>query len=307
MAALQVLRQVGKIADADFLALEVLPILWIFALGPLLDLEQFQSFMSLIKALSTHVEREQTRKLKDLTVSNALPASRATAKQNAVSANVSEGDVDFESLVTGRNSKTGTPDILSDWGAPNSRPSASRAPSQQQTSTASSFAWSTPAVASPTTWSLPVGQANPLRTPLAATRTVTPDQGSSTAFTALTPSTPYSQPLQPSRPMLPSNLSASHTAAVPPAINWSAASAQSAAPPGANRAMNGSIGSAARPTRQGMPSFSIPPPPTSPLALPNGAGFSNLNVASSQHRLGTNVQNSASAPKKGLDMYESLL
>jgi len=40
MAALSVFRQVGKIADADFVAMEVLPIMWAFSLGPLLNLQQ---------------------------------------------------------------------------------------------------------------------------------------------------------------------------------------------------------------------------------------------------------------------------
>ena len=40
MAALSVFKQVGKMADADFVAIEVLPVVWAMSLGPLLDLEQ---------------------------------------------------------------------------------------------------------------------------------------------------------------------------------------------------------------------------------------------------------------------------
>ena len=40
MAALNVFKQVGKIADTDFIAMEVLPIMWAFSLGPLLNLQQ---------------------------------------------------------------------------------------------------------------------------------------------------------------------------------------------------------------------------------------------------------------------------
>jgi hypothetical protein len=40
MAALNVFRQVGRLADSDFLAMEVLPIVWSMSLGPLLNLEQ---------------------------------------------------------------------------------------------------------------------------------------------------------------------------------------------------------------------------------------------------------------------------
>ncbi|AEO64249.1 uncharacterized protein THITE_2060904, partial [Thermothielavioides terrestris NRRL 8126] len=60
MAALNVLRVVGGVADADFVALEILPVLWSMSLGPLLDLKQFQAFMELIKSLSSRVEEEQT-------------------------------------------------------------------------------------------------------------------------------------------------------------------------------------------------------------------------------------------------------
>lgn len=40
MAALSVFEQVGRIADVDFIAMEVLPIMWSFSLGPLLNLQQ---------------------------------------------------------------------------------------------------------------------------------------------------------------------------------------------------------------------------------------------------------------------------
>lgn len=63
MAALNVLRQIGGVADAEFVALDLLPVLWSMSLGPLLDLPQFQAFQDLIKSLSSRVESEQTKKL----------------------------------------------------------------------------------------------------------------------------------------------------------------------------------------------------------------------------------------------------
>jgi len=63
MAALNVLRQIGGVADAEFVALDLLPVLWSMSLGPLLDLQQFQAFQDLIKSLSSRVESEQTKKL----------------------------------------------------------------------------------------------------------------------------------------------------------------------------------------------------------------------------------------------------
>ncbi|EQL01093.1 protein kinase domain-containing protein ppk32 [Ophiocordyceps sinensis CO18] len=52
ISALNVLRIVGQIADAEFVAMEILPVLWSMSLGPLLELKQFQAFMELIKSLS---------------------------------------------------------------------------------------------------------------------------------------------------------------------------------------------------------------------------------------------------------------
>ncbi|PHH85793.1 hypothetical protein CDD83_11153 [Cordyceps sp. RAO-2017] len=43
VAALNVFRLVGQVADAEFVAMEILPILWSMSLGPLLDLGQFQA------------------------------------------------------------------------------------------------------------------------------------------------------------------------------------------------------------------------------------------------------------------------
>ena len=71
LAALDVFKAIGPQVDSDFLAIDVLPILWQFSLGPLLNLEQFQAYMSLIKRLSSRVENEQTRKLQELGANNA--------------------------------------------------------------------------------------------------------------------------------------------------------------------------------------------------------------------------------------------
>jgi SCY1-like protein 2 len=74
IAALNVLRVVGENADTDYVAMDILPILWSMSLGPLLDLKQFQSFMELIKSLSSRVEVEQTKKLQELSGSNGSRA-----------------------------------------------------------------------------------------------------------------------------------------------------------------------------------------------------------------------------------------
>lgn len=319
MAALQVLRQVGKVADTDFLAMETLPILWTFALGPLLDLKQFQAFVSLIKSFSSHIEREQTRKLQELTSSNGAPTSRATVKQNtwsAASPSTAQvgGEADFESLVTGHKAKNGTPDILSGWDASSTRPNTSQSSLPPQSNPgATKFAWSGAAPSQPASRQLNILRATP-----ANTRSVTPDQSLNSTFSALTPNTPYSQPLQPmtattttSIRKIPTPSYQSTMTPAAPAINWSSAANNSSANWGASqRPGMGSMAGPPMAATQRMPSFSIPPPPTSPLSAQQNSGFSSFSsTLQPTNGTGSRAQPSpAAAPaKKGLDMYESLL
>lgn len=319
MAALRVLRQVGKVADADFLAMEVLPILWTFALGPLLDLQQFQSFMGLIKSLSTHIEREQTKKLQESTSSNGVPASRAAGKQGAwaPTTNTTDqagGEVDFESLVSGNKANNGNTDILSDWGPPAMvSAGASQALPKPQV-TKSNFSWSTADTSKAIPPPRSAGQMNALKaSSFGTSRTVTPDQSLNSSFTPLQPGNPFSQPLQPLQPSQPSNISlrpmqmssmggapssafSSSTAA--PSINWSAATTNNN--PGAV-----SWGTQ-RPPTQTTPSFSIAPPPKAPFyPQQNGSSHSNYTIAAPPPP--TSQQPGQPAQKTGLDQYASLL
>lgn len=115
MAALAVFKQVGRIADAEFLAMEALPILWNFSLGPLLNLQQFQAFMDLIKSLSARIEQEQVRKLKEIssTSTRSIDTTRSNDLMNVGSvnglsgANDDVGENDFERLVLGKRSPNG--------------------------------------------------------------------------------------------------------------------------------------------------------------------------------------------------------
>ena len=106
MAALEVFKEVGKIADSDFLAMDVLPILWQFSLGPLLNLQQFQAFMTLIKSLSSRIEQEQTRKLQELSSSNTAAVARSNDFMTFAAIGGTNGtettngeETDFETLV----------------------------------------------------------------------------------------------------------------------------------------------------------------------------------------------------------------
>lgn len=119
IAALAVLRQVGHIADPEFIALDILPVLWSMSLGPLLDLKQFQSFMSLVKELSARVETEQTRKLQELSGSREKYTiggdDSISTGNNLLTKNIGssdETDSDFERLVKGAASDS-SPSISS--------------------------------------------------------------------------------------------------------------------------------------------------------------------------------------------------
>ena len=302
MAALAVFKQVGKIADAEFLAMDVLPILWSFSLGPLLNLQQFQEFMTLIKTLSAKIEQEQTRKLQDLSSSNAngiSNSSRAKDLMNMGSPNVmfgangeeDVGESDFERLVLGRGGvgKAGSTDMLGD----SLRPKPPRAQSTQvQTPT---FSWSTPVMsttAAPTNIWASIG--NP------GSRTITPDN---TMFSAVS-SQPAQQPtfVQPA-----ANGLNSFTPMPPMASSASLYSGMSSTT---------STAPAMRPL-QPQPTFSIAPPPQtsssmSAFSLPPPPSQSNFQTQ--YGGLGANRNTSQPSikpvpppPKKGLDAYESLI
>ncbi|KUI69317.1 Protein kinase domain-containing protein ppk32 [Cytospora mali] len=122
--ALNVLRVVGNYADPEFIAMDILPILWHMSLGPLLNLKQFQNFMELIKTLSKKVEEEQTRKLQELSgTTNGSTAGPAddfmsfggiTGTQFDVATGATEDD--FEKLVKGKSSSNnGNPMDAAGW------------------------------------------------------------------------------------------------------------------------------------------------------------------------------------------------
>ncbi|KAG8626110.1 hypothetical protein KVT40_006511 [Elsinoe batatas] len=259
MAAMKVFRQVGKVVDTDFIATDILPVLWSFALGPLLDLQQFQTFMTLIKSLSARIEREHSRKLQELSSSNASASIRSTRTASAFKsgpAATNGDDVDFESLVSGRKAN-GTPDIINDWDAA-ARPNL---PTNGTFPWASQVPSRTPAI-------------NSLRPQQSTHRSVTPDQ-SLNAFTSLTPASAFNAPLQPYRAG-----SVSSTTSIPsrPAqqstVDWSSAMSPTANIWAQNSAGT-SAGNSPMATRQTSNSFTIAPPPKSPPI--GGINYGGLN------------------------------
>ncbi|KAI2628150.1 kinase-like domain-containing protein [Xylaria nigripes] len=263
MAALDVLRVVGETADADFVAMEMLPILWNMSLGPLLDLKQFQGFMVLIRSLSRRVEDEQTRKLQELAITNGVPAASPNddflgfggVTGTAFDATNTSSPDDFERLVKGKISQVQSSSRASSWDAvsnPGVTTSATKPPPAQ-------FSWSTPTPASSSPFNPPNTQS--------LFRTVTPDLS---AFSALSPqNTQYSQPLQPNTNTVQT------THAVQPAtsgINWPSTTGMSHAPlpmntmtssmSSMNMGMNMNMNQPRPPMNQPS-SFSLAPPPSS--------------------------------------------
>lgn len=309
MAALRVFKQVGEVADTDFLAMDVLPLLWTFSLGPLLNLQQFQAFMELIKTLSGRIEREQTRKLQELGSSNGGTAmgSKAFNSRSAASStnNLSNGDeTDFEALVSGRKPgmNGNNNDLMNDWGAPTS---ATAKPAQHQLpQSTTSFSWQTPSQPSTTTTGM---GGNTLRAQqqFQTSRAITPDQTLS-SFASLTPSSPWSQPLQPSAPAASSSAVGMPLRPAQSNMGMSMASNNQGSSIDWSAAAAGKSGSglgASSASSFANKGFAIPPPPMSPQATGNQQrqqqqGFQGSNWSST----GTGT-----GQKSGLDKYESLI
>ncbi|KAL0934287.1 protein kinase domain-containing protein ppk32 [Colletotrichum truncatum] len=300
MAALSVLHVVGEAADADFVAMDILPILWHMSLGPLLNLKQFQTFMDLIKKLSRRVEDEQTKKLQELSGTNGSTAAPnddflGFAGVSGTSFDQSNGGTadDFESLVKGKTARTSTSDAFSSWDeAPAAAKVASPSGTRSATPKTPAFSWSTPP---PTqTAASATSQFAPPK-PQPSFRTVTPDLGS---FQAMTPiSTQFSKPLQPT-----TQASAQQQTHTSSSINWSTAatptsnlwsssaastpgfsSSHSMSPPPSGSAFGGlnssmsnmSLGGQRPGLSQQSSSFSLPPPPgNNSMGSSGSSGFS---------------------------------
>lgn len=282
--ALNVLRVVGDHADPEFIAMDILPILWSMSLGPLLNLKQFQGFMDLIKTLSKRVEEEQTRKLQELAgVSNGAASGPADEFMSFGGISGTEFDVatggtedDFEKLVKGKASSNNVNPMDSGWGDTASR-SSLNSPGMKSpvASQSAAFSWSTP---SPTTAAPPASSVSGFKAQQGSFRTVTPDLGS---FGTLTPSsTQFSQPLQPQSAFPPPAQPAASTS-----LNWGAASTAPVNP----------WASTTTPTLQPSRSTMSPPPSTT-----YGGGLNNSMASLSMNQqqrpaMGSTLNRSASS------------
>ncbi|KAI6877483.1 kinase-like protein, partial [Hortaea werneckii] len=340
MAALKVFRQVGEVADSEFLAVEVLPVLWQMSLGPLLNLQQFQEFMRLVKRLSERIEREQTRKLQEMGGGNGgvgVGGVGARRAQQVGSGGASNGltngeDADFETLVSGRKpAAAGNDDLMNDWGVPSTAPAqaiGTQAYTAKKANDQPTFSWQTPSPAPSSTPAPQQPAMSALRSGAQAGRTITPDQTLS-SFASLTPQSAFSQPLQPTRTGSQTSTSMGsmplRPAQPPPqsssfntngtSLDWSAATAKNSnwtvpKPPQQQKQQttggtNG-FGATSKPPGSG---FGIPPPPMSPQ---NVGQFGQPGGGQRQGSWGMGQQQTGSGGGSGgggggLDRYESLI
>ncbi|KAF2746463.1 protein kinase domain-containing protein ppk32 [Sporormia fimetaria CBS 119925] len=299
MAALDVFKSIGPQVDADFLALDVLPILWQFSLGPLLNLPQFQAYMTLIKSLSSRIENEQTRKLQELGVSNATPAASRNELMsfgpisNGLSTGSGGGDEDFEALVRGNQNATASSDMLGGdpWGGAATSASSSTvlpsrlAPSRgsNNASPAAAFSWSSPPISPP---------ASNLTPSLGNSRAITPDTTLKSLGSSF-PAMPLSSPgnagsafsSQASGGMGASmNSMLSPTMSTPSyisqgtSLNWSTTSPASTAP--------NQWGSTISSSTNGLSGFSIAPPSRGPQGQSQSGSnpYSGFSIAPPPNR-----------------------
>ncbi|KAJ2916876.1 hypothetical protein MD484_g3584, partial [Candolleomyces efflorescens] len=96
MATLSVQEAMGQKVDREAVATLVLPQLWGMSMGPLLNVAQFQQFMSVIKTLGDRVEREHNQFLRD---SQRIEDRSATAASGNGSIAAAPVAADFEALV----------------------------------------------------------------------------------------------------------------------------------------------------------------------------------------------------------------
>ncbi|KAI9486147.1 MAG: hypothetical protein EXX96DRAFT_592949 [Benjaminiella poitrasii] len=126
LATLAVYDEIGKVADKEIIATEILPQLWKMSFGPLLNLEQFKKFMKTIHDLTSRVEDAHTKHLQEVksleeqtrSVSRSSGAIAAGSPQLS-SANQqpvlgADSTLSFEALVQGTNNMTvnSSPDMF---------------------------------------------------------------------------------------------------------------------------------------------------------------------------------------------------
>lgn len=265
--------------------------------------------MDLIKSLSAKVEREQTKKLQELSSGSQASGSRNGIDAGFKPLHVSNGSdlsstrTDFERLVLGKGPPAAQPGDTDPW-ATLGNSSSVKSPTQPQSP---SFSWSS----NPTCISSPqTGQ---------TFRSVTPDYNVS-SFPSLEPTPMPKSPMAQSVAALQSPSSSWHTQ---PQINRQHSLQGSASNPSLAGLMSMSSGSTPSQAQVSRPAsnysaFSIPPPPSAGAGQYQGGGNMNTGFRSPKPAWPTSsgplaLPNSqpptshAPSQKQGLDKYESLL
>ncbi|CEG63141.1 Putative SCY1 protein kinase [Rhizopus microsporus] len=98
LATLAVYDEIGKTADKEIIATEILPQLWKMSFGPLLNLEQFQKFIKTIRDLTDRVEEAHIKHLREV---KSLEEQTKSVSSSPQVQNVASDNVNFESLVQG--------------------------------------------------------------------------------------------------------------------------------------------------------------------------------------------------------------
>ncbi|KAK4512504.1 uncharacterized protein ATC70_003205 [Mucor velutinosus] len=220
LATLAVYDEVGKLADKEIIATEILPQLWRMSFGPLLNLEQFQKFMKTIRDLTNRVEEAHTRHLREVksleeqTRSvNASSSASSPQLMNQVAIGT-ENNVSFESLVQSGGSSGGVAAVNSAldndmFGAlvGKSTASAHGTIPQQKPITANQTSSS---------WTLS-SQPAILPSPIQQSRQAQPTNNGWSSTSTMQPMNTWSKPLAPATtaPITPSNTTTSSSS-----INW---------------------------------------------------------------------------------------
>ncbi|KAK5021533.1 Protein kinase domain-containing protein ppk32 [Exophiala sideris] len=309
MAALKVFRQISIVADTDFLATEVMPILWNFSLGPLLDLTQFQAFMDVIKTVTAKIEREQIRKLQELSGSRpsdtrpTLLSQTTTSNGSQRGGQVNAPEEDFEKLVLG-NKNSEKNDVFA----------GALSEGEKLTPNAPSFSWSPVAGQNKASVSTPSFSSLPVLQPQLSSRSITPDVSMS-AFATLQPQAPSSASIWGASSPPPMAMQSQQPVLQPANYGAAPANAISPRPPPPPSTNSWQLPPPPGPRSLQSPAFtpSIPPPQQSPMLKntwqPNSGMSSQpsfggpLNVLQPQAK----PQQPAQPKKTGLDKYESLI
>lgn len=283
MASLKVFREVGKVADTEFLAFEVLPVLWSFSLGPLLNLSQFNEFMTLIKSLSAKIEKEQSRKLQELSSGGDSGGFKNGANgfsQSATDLTSPDGDSaksNFERLVLANKKPSANGNDADLWGSMEPEPATKR-----------------PSMSPAFSWSSNNHSGNQL-----GIRSITPDQKVNT-IPSLEPGRQTSPPM--------TNSPFPSMQAMQPSQTWNIQN-QAVNRPGSLSTGSSMSQPALQQQTPNYSSFSIPPPPAN-----MGTTSPNSSFRTPSLNMNMNMKSTTQPPppqpqqqRSGLDKYESLL